>query len=88
MLNFNINEMAKGIKTGGRDQGTPNKLTKELREALKTIIDSEIEILPQLLEKMKPEKRAEILSRLLPFVLPKNYSIKTEKPIVIDFTND
>ncbi len=75
--------MAKGIKTGGRDQGTPNKLTKELREALKTIIDNEIEILPQLLKEMKPDKRAEILSRLLPFVIPKNFNIMDTGPIEI-----
>jgi len=49
-----------GRKYGGRVQGTPNKLTAEMREALKTILNNEIEILPELLKKMNPEKRAEI----------------------------
>ncbi|HOX74757.1 MAG TPA: hypothetical protein PK521_15800 [Bacteroidales bacterium] len=80
--------MAKGMKTGGRVQGTPNKLTSEMREALKTILNREIEILPRLLEKMKPEKRAEVLSRLLPFIMPKNYNIDDQRNIIIDFRND
>ena len=69
-------------------QGTPNKLTSEMREALKTILNREIEILPRLLEKMKPEKRAEVLSRLLPFIMPKNYNIDDQRNIIIDFRND
>ncbi len=76
------------MKTGGRVQGTPNKLTSEMREALKTILNREIEILPRLLEKMKPEKRAEVLSRLLPFIMPKNYNIDDQRNIIIDFRND
>ena len=31
----------KGVKTGGRMKGTPNRLTKELRSALKNIIHDE-----------------------------------------------
>jgi hypothetical protein len=75
--------MAKGIKTGGRESGTPNKLTTDMRAALQTILESEIEILPQLLEKMKPDKRAEILSRLLPFVVPKNINVRDTGPVTI-----
>jgi len=60
-----------------------------LRKTLKIILEDEIQILPQLLKEMKPDKRAEILSRLLPFVLPKNYSIDDEKKkIKISFVND
>lgn len=63
--------MAKGIKTGGRNQGTPNILTKEMRAILKCIIAKELEALPGTIEKMEPEKRLEILLKLLPYVLPK-----------------
>ena len=34
--------MAKGIKTGGREIGTPNKTTSELRKTLKHIVDDEL----------------------------------------------
>lgn len=80
MLHYKKGIMAKGIKTGGRESGTPNKLTTDMRTALQDILENEIKILPQLLEKMKPEKRAEILSRLLQYVTPKiqNIEIQTE----------
>ena len=59
-----------------------------MREALKTILNNKIEVLPQLLVKMKPDMRSEILSRLLPFVLPKNFNIEGHKSIIIDWTKD
>jgi hypothetical protein len=63
--------MAKGIKTGGRQKGTPNRTTKETREALKQIIDDELESLPKLMEAMKPYQRADVLTKLIQYVLPK-----------------
>lgn len=63
--------MAKGIKTGGRDQGTPNLLTKEMRTILKGIIANELKTLPETIQKLEPEKRIEILIKLLPYIMPK-----------------
>lgn len=63
--------MAQGVKTGGRQSGTPNKLTSELRTLLKGLLDKEIEALPERLEKLEIKERLEIMVRLLPFVLPK-----------------
>jgi hypothetical protein len=71
--------MAIGIKTGGRQAGTPNKLTKELRAALKNILHQEIELLPDHFKSLEPKDRLEILVKLLPYALPKveaeNYSV-------------
>ncbi len=63
--------MAHGIKTGGREAGTPNKLTKELRAALKNILHQEIELLPDHFNKLEPKDRLELLVKLLPYALPK-----------------
>lgn len=63
--------MAKGTKTGGREQGTPNKLTKELRTVLKEFLFKELQDLPVHLNKLESKDRLEILVRLLPYVLPK-----------------
>lgn len=63
--------MAKGIKTGGRQKGTPNRTTKETREALKQIIDNELDNLPKLMEAMKPYQRADVITKLIQYVLPK-----------------
>jgi hypothetical protein len=60
-----------GKKYGGREAGTPNKTTKETREALKKIIDDELEYLPELLKSMKPYQRADVLTKLIQYILPK-----------------
>lgn len=67
----------KGKKTGGRKAGTPNKLSGELRAQLKEILSSEIQRLPELLESLEAGKRAEIISRLLPFVIPRQLQAET-----------
>ena len=60
-----------GKKYGGREAGTPNRLTKELRAALKNILHQEIELLPNHFNKLEPKDRLELLVKLLPFALPK-----------------
>jgi hypothetical protein len=60
-----------GIKYGGREAGTPNRLTKELRAVLKNILHQEIELLPEHFNKLDPKDRLELLVKLLPFALPK-----------------
>jgi hypothetical protein len=68
----------KGEKTGGRTQGTPNKLTKELRTVLKDLIFVELEKLPAELEKLEGKERIELLIKLLPFAMPKLDAISFE----------
>ena len=63
-------------KTGGRGIGTPNKLNKELREALKAILDKEFDNLPTNLNKLEVKDRLELLVKLLPYVLPKLQTIE------------
>ena len=79
--------MAKGIKTGGRAAGTPNLLTRQMRSILKGIIAKELKMIPETLEKLDPEKRAEMVIKLLPYVLPKIEPVCMEKsePLEPDF---
>ena len=63
--------MEKREKTGGREKGTPNKVTKELRETLKNIVDQELDALPAMIHRLPDEKRLDVLVKLLPYVLPK-----------------
>ena len=78
--------MAKGVKTGGRKPGTPNKLTSELRVKLKTIVEAELEALPEQIAALEGKERIELLIKLIPYVLPKvqptNY--KDGEPINFD----
>lgn len=71
--------MAQGYKTGGRQKGTPNKLTKEMRDVLKGVVAEELEGLPQRFNELDTKDRLELFIKLLPFVLPKTQSISHTK---------
>jgi hypothetical protein len=46
-------------------------LTMDLRETLKSIMQSEIEKLPTYLETLEPKEKMNIICKLMPFVFPK-----------------
>ena len=46
-------------------------LTNDLRETLKSIIQKEIQKLPETLETLEPKERLNILCKLMPFIFPK-----------------
>lgn len=64
-----------GKKFGGRQKGTPNKLTKELRSVLKDVLYEEIGRLPERLDELDTKDRLELLVKLMPFVFPKVQSV-------------
>jgi hypothetical protein len=72
-----------GNKYGGRQKGTPNKLTKELRSVLKDILYQELEQIKERLDALKPKERIELLIKLMPYVLPKVTSVShtTNEPL-------
>ena len=72
-----------GKKYGGRQKGTPNKLTKELRTLLKDIMYDELEQIQEHLGALNPKYRVELLIKLMPYILPKTTSIShtTNEPL-------
>ena len=64
-----------GKKFGGRQKGTPNKLTKELRSVLKDVLYEEIDRLPERLDELDTKDRLELLIKLMPFAFPKVQSV-------------
>lgn len=64
-----------GVKTGGRKAGTPNRVTKELREALKGVIDRELSQITATLEQLPARERLDVVIKLLPYCMPKVDSI-------------
>lgn len=46
-------------------------LTTELRDILKTIMQKEIEKLPETLEQLELKERVNVICKLMPFVFPK-----------------
>ena len=72
-----------GNKYGGRQKGTPNKLTKELRSVLKDILYQELEQIQEHLETLNSKERVELLIKLMPYILPKVTSVShmTNEPL-------
>ena len=60
-----------GSKTGGRQAGTPNKITSELREALKGIVANELDTLSDSLAQLPAKERLDVLIKLMPYCMPK-----------------
>lgn len=77
--------MAKGKKTGGRVKGTPNRLTKEIREILKNLIFTELENFQTYFDELEPKEKMEIVYKLMPYVLPKVKDISHDNNEPIDF---
>ena len=71
--------MAKGIKTGGRQKGTSNKLSGTVKEMITQFVTDEIQHLPTLLNKLEPKDRAEYIIKLMPYILPKKAPVDTLK---------
>ena len=74
-----------GKKFGGRQKGTPNKLTKELRTLLKDILYDELENLEEHLDELEPRDRLEIIIKLMPYVFPKVQKVSPSMDEPIDF---
>ena len=72
-----------GNKYGGRQKGTPNRITKELRTLLKDILYQELEQIQKRLELLEPKERIELLIKLMPYTLPKVTSVShtTNEPL-------
>ena len=63
--------MATGVKTGGRQKGTSNKVTTDLRQLLKEFVTGELNKVDSLLEQVEAKDRLELLVKLLPYTLPR-----------------
>ena len=72
-----------GKKYGGRQKGTPNRLTKELRVLLKDIMYQELKEVQQRFSLLEPKQRIELIIKLMPYILPKVNSIShtTNEPL-------
>ncbi|WP_242121646.1 hypothetical protein [Aestuariivivens sediminicola] len=74
--------MAKGLKTGGRKKGTPNKVTSSIREWLEKLIDKNRLQIQRDIKALEPKERLQILEKFMQYTIPKMQSVQTK----IDFT--
>lgn len=62
----------KGLKTGGRQSGTPNKITADMRERIASMIIREMDTMEANEMTLSDRRQSvEIISKLLPYVLPR-----------------
>lgn len=60
----------KGEKTGGRSSGTPNKATTELKQWVKTLLESNQTQFEADLLAVEPKERLQIMTTLLKYSIP------------------
>jgi hypothetical protein len=81
-----------GIKgISGRKKGTPNKVTKAVREMLLDYIEGEMNWINDNLHSLDTNQRLTLFTKVLPFVLPRNDETETSsqsKPPTIIFTKE
>lgn len=63
--------MEKREKTGGRELGTPNKITSELRERINDFLTVNWEQVEKDFKSLEPEKRIALFEKLLQYSLPR-----------------
>ena len=61
----------KGQKTGGRQKGTPNKITVEKREFLSNLFSGNYELIQQDFLNLDSYQRCMVITKILPYILPK-----------------
>lgn len=66
-------------KRGGRSKGTPNKLTSELRQAIKNVVSNQMENLERDMKRLTPYQRLDLTIKLMGYCLPKLQPSETDK---------
>lgn len=70
-----------GNKTGGRQKGTPNKATANLKNTIQQIVEKSFETIEDDLQDMETKDRVGFILKLVEFIQPKMRETK------IDFTS-
>lgn len=83
-----------GKKFGGRKKGTPNKTTKEIKEAFELIVDNNLNNIDEWIKNIaddNPEKAINIILKFAEYVLPKlnkTEYIETKDDEYVNMTDD
>jgi hypothetical protein len=83
----------KGKKTGGRQKGSLNRTTEEIRNVLLTLLDDSMDQLKMDLKKMNPKDRATIIISLVrhcipPAIIPEKLTENQMLEIIQHLQND
>lgn len=81
--------MARGTKTGGRQKGTPNKTTAELKSVINKLIgdyQDSGQMAQDLMSIEDPRERLTTACKLMEYVIPKMRSVETDVHLENDGT--
>ncbi|WP_369765514.1 hypothetical protein [Flavobacterium sp. WC2429] len=67
-------------RIGGRGKGTRNRTTVQTKAIIQKIVNDEIDNFPTLLDSLKPVDRANVVCKLIAYLIPKKQSIDLELP--------
>ena len=67
-------------RLGGREKGTPNKITADLRVMIKQLVAENIEQIREDLASLEPQERLKFLEKLMSYVVPKAPSMIWNEP--------
>lgn len=73
------------MRYGGRQKGTPNNSTKELRERITRIVDDTIKDLD--LNTLTNKERIDLIGKLLPYLVPKLTTITIDEKTDTNYFN-
>lgn len=76
----------------GRPKGIGNKVSKELKEIIKDVLQNEFDVITETLQQLEPEKRLDIVIKLLPYAIPKLQNIESNssgtKVVLVQLSED
>ncbi|GHV56582.1 hypothetical protein FACS1894182_03420 [Bacteroidia bacterium] len=65
-------------KTGGREKGTPNKVTTDLRTWINELLDINRRQIAKDIKRLEPQQRVMIFEKLLSYAVPKMQSVEAK----------
>lgn len=73
-------------RMGGRQKGTPNKVTTDIKSWLTEIVDKNRKQFEEDLESIMPDERVKVISGLLNYIIPKQQALSVEAQIETEYT--
>lgn len=65
-------------KTGGRQKGTPNKVTASVKDWLSGLIDKNRKQIEKDIKQLEPKERLQVLEKLMQYVIPKQQAVSAD----------
>ena len=65
-------------RLGGRQKGTPNKVTASVKDWLSGLIDKNRKQIEKDIKQLEPKERLQVLEKLMQYVIPKQQAVSAD----------